>query len=114
MSWGWRASQGHLSDLESEQGVKGRLKYVLFADSNGSWRVQAVAAEGFTSRKALPSPWRGVRDAELTAVSGIEGCVFCHNAGFIGGNKTKEGAISMARTALAFVEPQLEPVPVAA
>ena len=32
-------------------------------------------------------------------------CVFCHNAGFIGGNQTKEGALRMARDALAFVEP---------
>ena len=65
---------------------------------------QAVAAEGFTSRKALPSPWRGVRDADLAAVSGIDGCVFCHSAGFIGGNKTRQGALAMAKAALAFVE----------
>ena len=40
----------------------------------------------------------------MSTLTGIEGCVFCHNAGFIGGNKTKEGALRMARAALAFVE----------
>ena len=28
--------------------------------------------------------------------TGIEGCVFVHASGFIGGNKTKEGAFQMA------------------
>lgn len=28
--------------------------------------------------------WRGVRDADLSGVTGIAGCVFCHAAGFIG------------------------------
>lgn len=96
--------QGHLGDLEAERGLEGHVLYTLFPDSGGSWRVQAVAKEGFTSRKALPSTWRGVRDADLSAVAGIDGCVFCHNAGFIGGNATKEGALKMAKAALAFVE----------
>ena len=98
--------QGHLTDLEAERGLDGHVLYCLFQDSGGSWRVQAVAKEGFTSRKALPSTWRGVRDADLSGVTGIDGCVFCHAAGFIGGNATKEGAIAMAKAALAFVEPE--------
>lgn len=97
--------QGHLSDIEKEQNIEGVLKYVLFQDSGGSWRVQAVSAEGFASRKALPSTWRGVRDAELSSVAGIAGCVFCHASGFIGGNQTYDGAFEMAVTALNFVEP---------
>mmetsp|Transcript_49296 Transcript_49296/g.86798 ORF Transcript_49296/g.86798 Transcript_49296/m.86798 type:complete len:388 (-) Transcript_49296:119-1282(-) len=100
--------QGHLSDIEKEQNVEGLLKYVLFEDSNGSWRVQAVPLEGFTNRKSLPSTWRGVRDSELSGIAGIEGCIFCHNSGFIGGNKTKDGAFKMACAALAFVEPVAE------
>jgi len=97
--------QGHLSDIEKEQNIEGVLKYVLFQDSGGSWRIQAVSAEGFASRKALPSTWRGVRDAELSSVAGIAGCVFCHASGFIGGNQTYDGAFEMAVTALNFVEP---------
>lgn len=33
----------------------------------------------------MPEQWRGVRDAELSQVSGVEGGVFVHAAGFIGG-----------------------------
>lgn len=42
----------------------------------------------------------GVRDEELDKVSGIKGCVFVHASGFIGGNKTFEGALEMARKAV--------------
>nr|CAB3447543.1 unnamed protein product [Digitaria exilis] len=67
-----------------------------------SWRVQAVAVapDRFESRKALPEKWRGMRDDELSAETGIPGCVFVHMSGFIGGNKTYEGALEMARVAL--------------
>nr|CAB3450714.1 unnamed protein product [Digitaria exilis] len=67
-----------------------------------SWRVQAVAVapDRFESRKALPEKWRGMRDDELSAETGIPGCVFVHMSGFIGGNKTYEGALEMARAAL--------------
>jgi uncharacterized UPF0160 family protein len=66
------------------------------------WRVQAVPeSEGsFASRKGLPAAWRGLRDADLEAASGIPGATFVHAAGFIGGHKTKEGAVQMARRAL--------------
>ncbi|KAK6052672.1 hypothetical protein COOONC_09823 [Cooperia oncophora] len=49
---------------------------------------------------SLPKAWRGLRDAELSDVSGIPGCVFVHTTGFIGGNETLEGALAMARNAL--------------
>lgn len=98
--------QGHLRDLEEERGLGEQVLYCLYPDSSGgSWRVQAVAKEGFVSRKALPSPWRGVRDQDLSGITGIDGCVFCHQAGFIGGNATRAGALAMARAALEFVEP---------
>ncbi len=55
----------------------------------------------FESRRPLPEAWRGLRDAELDAAAGIEGCVFVHRAGFIGGHRTREGAVKMATQALA-------------
>lgn len=61
----------------------------------------ALSPDKFESRKALPSPWRGLRD-ELSEVAGIPGCVFVHMSGFIGGNQSYEGALAMARTALKF------------
>ena len=62
--------------------------YVLYPDEfGGNWRIQAVpvAAESFESRKALPAKWRGVRDDELSKLSGVEGCIFVHASGFTGG-----------------------------
>lgn len=63
------------------------------------------------SRKPLPEAWRvrsrphscnnltdsqGIRDDQLSELTGIPDCVFVHASGFIGGNKTKEGAMAMA------------------
>jgi uncharacterized UPF0160 family protein len=79
--------------------------YVIYPDeAGGNWRVQAVAVsqESFESRKALPEPWRGVRDEALSSITDIEGCIFVHASGFIGGNKTKDGALEMARRAVNF------------
>lgn len=41
-----------------------------------------------------------MRDEELSKVTGVEGGVFVHASGFIGGNETREGAMEMARKAL--------------
>ena len=79
-----------------------------------------MSPESFASRKALPEAWRGIRDDELSKLSSIEGCIFVHASGFIGGtlrillrlphnlravsvhsgNTTKEGALKMAKIAL--------------
>jgi len=65
--------------------------------------VQCVpdGEESFVNRKSLPEAWRGIRSEELDKVSGIDGCVFVHASGFIGGNKTFEGAMQMVMAALA-------------
>lgn len=41
-----------------------------------------------------------MRDDALSELSGVPDCVFVHAGGFIGGNKTKEGALEMARRTL--------------
>ena len=38
----------------------------------------------------------GVRDSDLEKQSGIPGAIFVHINGWIGGAKTKEGALEMA------------------
>jgi len=48
----------------------------------------------------MPAAWRGLRDDALSQASGIPGCVFVHAGGFIGGNVSYEGALSMARQSL--------------
>lgn len=92
-------------ELELELAVPSHEQpfYVIYQDeTGGNWRVQAVpiSSGSFESRKALPESWRGVRDEDLSRVAGIEGCIFVHASGFIGGNKTKDGALEMARKAL--------------
>eukprot|EP01124_Arcella_intermedia_P004396 TRINITY_DN124_c0_g1_i2.p1 TRINITY_DN124_c0_g1~~TRINITY_DN124_c0_g1_i2.p1 ORF type:complete len:332 (-),score=81.00 TRINITY_DN124_c0_g1_i2:26-1021(-) len=92
----------HLLDIETESGLKGLTKYVLFQDNSGQWRVQAVSLDetSFVSRLPLPEPWRGKRDQELSQITNIPDCVFTHHSGFIGGNKTFEGVMKMAVLAL--------------
>ncbi|KAJ4292334.1 hypothetical protein N0V90_008994 [Kalmusia sp. IMI 367209] len=101
----------HLYTLEKEspipEGVAPHVLYVLFPEStepDSKWRIRAVSKEngGFQNRKDLPDPWKGVRDEQLSEVSGIPGGVFVHAAGFIGGNKTFDGALAMAKKACDF------------
>ena len=89
-----------------------QVYYVLYPESaaeDSKWRVQCVSeSEGsFVSRKPLPEIWRGVRDQDLDGLMASEaekagqaklpeGAVFVHASGFIGGHKTKEGAMAMA------------------
>lgn len=95
----------HLYTLESQDSSNVQVTYVLYPEKptpDAKWRIQAVpvSKDSFESRKALPQAWRGFRDEELSKVTGVEGGVFVHAAGFIGGNKSFEGAMAMARKAL--------------
>jgi uncharacterized UPF0160 family protein len=95
----------HLYALEAEAGVQGQVLYALFAENgepDSKWRIRAVSLEpgSFENRKSLPEAWRGVRDEELSKVSGVPGGVFIHAGGFIGGNMTFEGALEMAKKAV--------------
>lgn len=97
------AWKDHLFTMEKDSNKQGHYLYVIYPDvTSGTFRIQAVPVKegSFESRKPLPSAWRGLRDAELDRASGIDGCIFVHVTGFIGGNKTKEGAIQMAQKAL--------------
>ena len=94
--------KGYVYELEKEHSVDPLIKFVLYTDQAGMWRVQAVTVEGkaFENRLSLPEEWRGVRDEELESVTNIPGSRFVHAAGFIGGNSSYEGALEMARVAL--------------
>lgn len=104
--------KSHLFDTEKALSAEGQILYVLYPEDGstretGKWRVQAAPAsqDSFAQRKSLPSVWRGLRDDDLSAKSGVDGCVFVHSAGFIGGNKSFDGALKMAQLAVDFVEP---------
>ncbi len=87
-----------LLELDKEEDVL----FVVFEDLTGSWRVQTVPKEenSFDARKDLPKPWASLRSEELSALTGVEGCIFCHPNLFIAGNETKEGALAMAHLAV--------------
>jgi uncharacterized UPF0160 family protein len=78
--------------------------FVVFPNETGeTWMVQAVpmAVGSFKSRQLLPEPWRAKPQPALAAMT-VKDAVFCHSNGFIGGAKSKEGALEMARMALAY------------
>jgi len=69
---------------------------------NGTWRVCAVRDNPhvFVNRKDLPAEWAGLRDRELSRLTGVEGSVFCHRNRFMAVAESKEGAIALANLAL--------------
>jgi uncharacterized UPF0160 family protein len=90
----------HLYAAEEEEG-KEKVLYVLFPENDtpeSKWRIRSVsiASVSFKNRKDMPDAWKGLRDEELSKVSGISGGVFVHASGFIGGNQTYDGTLQMA------------------
>ncbi|APH60449.1 MYG1 family protein [Granulibacter bethesdensis] len=71
--------------------------------SNGNWMVDTVPPEpgSFAQRLPLPESWAGLQGADLAAISGVADAVFVHVRRFVGGAKTREGAIALAHKALA-------------
>ncbi|KAM3717062.1 MYG1 protein [Dirofilaria immitis] len=95
----------HFFYIEEQFHVKNNgITYVIYEDNaNAQWRVQAIPIsekQPFENRLPLPEAWRGLRDAELTKVADIPGCIFVHPTGFIGGNKSLQGVLEMARKSL--------------
>ncbi|KAF4636238.1 hypothetical protein G7Y89_g1836 [Cudoniella acicularis] len=95
----------HLYTLEEQEGGDAQVLYVLYPEKptpDAKWRIQCVpvSKDSFESRKPLPEAWRGFRDEKLDEITGVSGGVFVHAAGFIGGNKTFDGAKAMAVKAL--------------
>jgi uncharacterized UPF0160 family protein len=95
----------HLYTFEALEISDAKVLYVLYPEQStpdAKWRIQAVpvSSDSFESRKPLPEAWRGFRDEKLDEISGVSGGVFVHAAGFIGGNKTFEGAKAMTLKAL--------------
>jgi len=90
----------HLHSLEKLIGAE--IKIVIYKSSASDFRVQSVPIrpDSFENRAPLPEPWRGIRGDELSLLSGIDGCIFAHANGFIGGNKTLTGAVEMARKSI--------------
>lgn len=89
-------------DLLVEYDPQEHVWFVVFQDIAGTYRVQTVPKEkdSFEARVDLPESWGALREEELSRITGIEGCTFCHPNLFICGNLTQEGAIQMAKLAV--------------
>lgn len=95
----------HLDDIENDSNVvtgESDILYVLFQDQSGSWRVGTTNVKGspFQPRKPLLERLRGLRDEELSKAASIDDLIFVHASGFIGGAKTREGALKLAELSL--------------
>jgi len=92
----------HLFSIEKDFQKEGQIKYAIFQDQRGDWMIASVPLNigSFDNRAPFPVKWRGIRDTKLSEITGIPDCIFVHANGFIGGNKTKEGAYQMAKLSL--------------
>lgn len=87
------------------------LKYLVYPGPGGrQWMVQQIpkAVGSFEGRLPLPEAWAGLRGEDLAKATGVEDAVFCHPGRFIGGAKSKEGAVKLAELALAVEKQRLE------
>ncbi|MEL6342443.1 MAG: MYG1 family protein [Myxococcota bacterium] len=60
-------------------------EFVLHPGVEGRWRSVAIPPErgSFAQKRSFPAAWAGLRDAELEAVTGVKGSLFCHKNRFI-------------------------------
>ncbi|CAG7833153.1 unnamed protein product [Allacma fusca] len=92
----------HLVKLENDLEIETPIKFVIFPDNAGAWRVQAVpkSPDSFLLKVPLLPAWQGLRDKELQEASGLPTAIFVHANGFIGGAHERQNAIQMARVSL--------------
>ena len=76
-------------------GVDHPTEFVLHPGIDGRWRAVAIppVRGSFAQKRPFPEPWAGLRDAELSAATGVEGSLFCHKNRFIAVFTSKEGAL---------------------
>lgn len=77
--------------------------YCVSPASNGNWMIDTMPPEkeSFAQRVPLPEAWAGLEREALAATSGVPDAVFVHVRRFVGAATSREGALEMARRALA-------------
>lgn len=73
--------------------------FAIYPVPNGNWMVDAMPPEpgSFAQRLPLPESWAGLQEAALAAESGVPDAVFVHVRRFVGGARSRAGAVEMAR-----------------
>lgn len=76
--------------------------FAVYPVPSGTWMVDAMPPEpgSYAQRLPLPEAWAGLRDATLSMASGVADAVFVHPRRFVGGARSREGAMEMAREAM--------------
>lgn len=77
-------------------GASHPTEFVSFPGEDGSWRIIAIPPRlgDFSQKRSLPEAWAGLTDADLEAVTGIPGSVFCHKNRFIAVFATREALLA--------------------
>ena len=87
--------------------VRKEMPEVLFvvshsiAENRCMLHTVPATADTFEARRDLPAAWAGLQGAELAAACGVVDAIFCHNGRFIAAATSFDGALQMARLALA-------------
>ncbi|QAU33687.1 MYG1 family protein [Janthinobacterium sp. 17J80-10] len=87
--------------------VRKEMPEVLFvvshsiAENRCMLHTVPATADTFEARRDLPAAWAGLQGAELAAACGVADAIFCHNGRFIAAATSFDGALQMARLALA-------------
>lgn len=70
-------------------------EFVMYPTMHGTWQVSAIPPEenSFGQKRSFPEAWAGLRDEELSAVTGVPS-IFCHKNRFIAVFETREAALT--------------------
>jgi ribonuclease J len=81
--------------------------YAVYPVPGGNWMVDAMPPEpnSFAQRLPLPAAWAGLQGADIAALTGIEDAVFVHAKQFVGAARSRQGAMDMAKAAIAIATP---------
>ena len=73
-------------------------EFVMYPSMHGTWQVSAIppTSESFDQKRSFPAEWAGLRDEELSAVTGVPS-IFCHKNRFIAVFETRNAAIEGMR-----------------
>lgn len=77
-----------------------KCQLAIYPDRKRGWRVQALPfskAERFKNKIVAPKAWRGLDGKALDEVTGLQGTIFVHRAGFTGGALEFDTIMAMAK-----------------
>lgn len=84
------------------------ILFCISPASNGNWMIDTMPPEpgSFAQRLPFPQSWAGLQGEALAAVCGVDDAVFVHVRRFVGGARTRAGAVAMTMKILEQSEPE--------